>query len=132
MAQTSCEMWSTRWWYQVYALWEKNVQVMKGNTMKVLSCLVIPSLVVFVLFVGNNEYTTNNSSITNEIPSPLQGLGDCDAFFSDRCLQIAYTPNNSWANEVMRNVAALNNIDNTDDRIQGFETSSELQVGNFM
>ncbi len=121
-------MWPTQWMRQFQALCEKNVVVMKRNTWKVLICVIIPSLVVFSLYLGNTNQVSTSSNAANELPSPLQDLGDCDAFYTRHCLQIAYAPKTTWTTEVMRNVASLNNIEQMDDKMQGFETPLSLQV----
>ncbi len=115
-------------WLQLCALWEKDVTLMKRNMWKMLLCIIIPSLVVFAFYLGNTNQALTVNKVANAAPSPLHGLGSCDAFYLERCLQIAYAPKNTWTNEVMKNVAAINNIDNMADVMQGFESSTELQV----
>ncbi len=114
-----------RWWGQFKALWEKNVLTLKWNMLKMISCIIIPSLLILILFLSNYKNSIVSTTTNIATPSPLQGLGDCDVFYSEDCLQIAYTPSNSWTKEIMDNVVGMNNVTSS----KGFDTSTDLQVG---
>eukprot|EP01035_Chromulina_nebulosa_P026056 gene26056-34056_t len=117
-----------RWWRQFYALNQKNVLVLFRRPFQTLSILIIPSLTVIILLLGNqNPANEQNNNYSNSLASPssLNGLGNCNAYYASSCLQVAFSPLAYPYDEVMRNVAASNKVNYGLD-IKGFKSSSAL------
>ena len=118
-----------RWWRQFLALTEKNLLIYKRRPIYSLSSLLVPSLAVFIFFLGNANLSTSSSSTnTLQAPTTLQGLGLCDAYnLGSSCLQIAYAPTDESTNEVMQHVSEYNELDFNND-MKGFQDFISLQV----
>ncbi len=119
-----------RWYRQFVALNEKNIRIYARRKIYLFLSLILPALSILIFFVGNGNLSHSHSSdkTTNQIPTELKGLGHCDTFFEDGCVQIAFTPLNSWTEKVMKQVATYNGLDYDSDSIQGFSTTGDLKV----
>ena len=118
-----------RWWRQFYGLNQKNFLVLFRRPFQTLSILIIPSLTVIILLLSNQNPSNdqnNSSSTTLAPPSSLNGLGNCNAYYAS-CIQVAFSPLAYPYDEVMRNVAASNEVTYGLD-IMGFKNSYALTV----
>lgn len=117
---------------QFLALQEKNFLVMWRRPWYLVVALVLPAIAVLIFFLGNIHKTGSDTNdalagIRNQIPSPLQGLGVCDAYYSERCLQVAYSPSDTRTNRIMQEVAQYNQVD-YNKAMKGFASSEVLKV----
>ena len=119
-----------RWWRQFYALNQKNLLVLFRRPFQTLSILLIPSLAVIILLLSNqNPAKVRNSNTSDSLapPTSLNGLGNCNSYYSSNCLQIAFSPLTYPYDEVMMNVAAANKVSYGSD-VKGFKNSFALTV----
>ena len=120
---------------QYIALQEKNFLVLWRRPLYLLVALFLPAIAVLIFLVGGSNSSGSSSesvvSSNKQVPSVLQGLGTCDVYYTDRCLQVAFSPQNSWTEGIMKGVADYNNIE-YGKLFKPFTTSTEHKVSNVM
>ena len=119
---------SLRWWRQLLALLEKNSLIFYRRPFYLLSALLVPSIAVIAFMIGDHEFISSPPPSTPKLQTPtlLQGLGACDAYYQDRCVQVAYSPAIEPYRQVMSSVMAHNKLGNID--VKAFADDLSLQA----
>lgn len=93
--------------------------------MSVLSFLVLPSFIVLAFLMEQNG-SSSGVTINNWPAAPLSGLGECNAYYSDRCIRAVYTPRTEVTDAVMAKFSEMNELEMSTDVI-GFNSTETAQ-----
>ena len=117
-----------RFWRQFISLSIKNFLIFKQRPFQLALIILIPSFVIAIFYLGNNGLIYSSSSQSQfKLPSPLSGLGNCEAYSSAACIQLTYAPSSEPFRSIMKQVAEMNHLDFETD-VLGFDNAGFLKV----
>jgi hypothetical protein len=121
----SLQLESKRWVVQFFALLIKNYLIIKRRKLSLLSFLLLPSFIILV-FIMQKKDSVSTPTNYNLPTVPIVGLGECNVYFSERCVRVVYSPQSPMSNVVMQSFSESNSLSMGSD-VLGFSSTESAQ-----
>lgn len=115
-----------RWCVQFVTLVIKNFVIFFRRPLQLFLFIALPSCVILT-FLLENAIKESVPDRTLYPATPLEGLGECDSYYPDECVQIVYGPRSSLIDNVMQELSTANDLTYGLD-VRPFDTTFDAQV----